>query len=358
MLTGCLVVLVIAPPLVRYFFSEMADAIMALLPVALGVSVLLPAVSAVLCAAIDGTLRTDLRAALVSVSYGILFATSLTLVGTQGIYGFAVALAAQHLFLIVGAWLLLRRQLPDMEWLPRHWSMPLFRISFGFGLRVQATALAGLLSDPLARLLIAGEGGVVEAGLYELALRLVQQLRSLFVAAMQPLMPQVAALVDDPAQRGGLIGRALRLAALAGVIFMALTVLAAPLYSYLILDSVVPDLGLYAVLLGAGYGVNLIVVPLFFAAMGRGIMRWNMCSQFVIAGCIAILGSLAATWLGTSGIVIAHLVGLLSGAAMVGIGNATALGILTRLRGDLGLFAAAIGAIAAMMAMGLWGVAQ
>src|SRR5690606_8684064 len=140
--------------------------------------------------------------------------------------------------------------------------------------------------------------------LYELALRLVQQLRSLFVAAMQPLMPQVASLTDNLAQLGSLIGRILRLAALAGVILTALTVLATPLYSRLLLDSVVPDLGLYAVLLGAGYGVNLIVVPLFFAGMGRGIMRWNMCSQFVVAGCIAVLGPLTAAHLGATGIVV------------------------------------------------------
>ncbi len=358
MSTGCLVVLAVAPPLVRYIGPGMSDAVIALLPVVLGVSVLLPAVSAVLCAAIDGTLRADLRAALMSASYGVLFATSLALVGILGIHGFAVALAAQHLFLMIGAWLVLRRQLPDLGWFPRRWSTAALRKSFGFGLRVQATTLASLLSDPLARLLIANEGGVIAAGVYDLALRLVQQLRGLFVAAMQPLMPQVAALADNPEQRGHLIARALRLAALASVVFVALSIVAAPLYARLMLGSPEPDLVLYAVLLSAGYGASLIVVPLFFAAWGRGITRWNLSSQFVTAGCITTLGPLIAVHMGATGIVIGQLAGLLAGAAAVGVGNARALDIQTQLRGSLPLILASLMAIATLMVLGLWGGAQ
>ncbi len=352
-LSGCALVQVIAPPVLRRFLPDSADAITSLLPVVLVVSVLLPSLSSALCAAIDGTLRTDLRALLMSLSYGVLFFVSLFLLGPMGILGFAAALAAQHLFLVVGAWLVLRSRLPRMGWLPVRWSAMAFRVSFKFGMKVQATAFAGLLSDPLARVLIAAEGGATAAAIYELALRLVQQVRSMFVAAMQPLMPQVAALDHDGAEARNLMVRAQRLAILAGVSYVCVLVVAIPHYSRFILDDAQPDLSLYAVLLAMGYGVNLVSVPLFLVGMGRGVMRWNLAAQFLMAGCIAVAGPATALVMGPAGIVFGQLVGLLSSAAVVAIGNATTLGLAPALRGVLGMCAAGLVAIGLVGLVGL-----
>ena len=353
MLAGSAVLYLAATPLIHYFAAEEANKINGLVPIALLVSVLLPPISALLCSALDGTRRVDLRAALMSVSYIVLLGTTWALVGRYGINGFATALVTQHLFLIVGAWVLLRRVLPDLGWLPRRWSPSAFQESFGFGLSVQATAFASLLSDPLARVLIVSTGGVASAGHYELALKLMQQLRSVFVAAMQPLVPQVATLSIDTGQVQALMIRAVRLATLAGVVFTIVAVIVAPVYAQIMVQPFSAEIVSFSILLGAGYGVNLISVPLFFGAFARGVMRWNLGSQLVMAACIGIVGGMGAMLLGAIGVVLGQLVGLFAGAAMVAIGNAKILGVTKELRGQATLMLGAIMTMVAISALGL-----
>lgn len=354
MLLGSGLLYLLAPPLIRYFAPDSAEQIIRLVPLALLVSVILPALSALMCSALDGTRRVDLRAALMSTSYIVLLGTTWSLVGRYGIYGFAAALATQHLFLIISAWLVLRHVMPDLGWLPRQWSSPAFRESFGFGLSVQATAFAGLLSDPLARVLIASSGGVVAAGHYELALKLMQQLRSVFVAAIQPLVPQVAALSHSDGNVRSLIVRSVRLAAVAGMVFVAIAVIVAPLYAHVMVKPFSPEIVIYSILLGAGYGVNLIAVPLFFGGVARGVMRWNLGSQFVMAGCIGVIGGIFAMVMGGTGVIVGQLAGLLAGAAMVGVGNAKVLEVTADLRRQAGLLAGSVLIICLIAALGLW----
>lgn len=354
MLAGSAVLYLAATPLIHYFAAEEANKITGMVPIALLVSVLLPPISALLCSALDGTRRVDLRAALMSTSYAVLLLTTWALVGRFGIYGFAAALATQHIFLIIGAWLLLRRVMPGLGWLPRHWSPSAFHESFGFGLSVQATTFAGLLSDPLARVLIASTGGVASAGHYELALKLMQQLRSVFVAAMQPLVAQVAALSLDTGQVQALMMRAVRLATMAGVVFTTVSVIVAPIYAHIMVKPFSAEIISFSILLGAGYGVNLISVPLFFGAIARGLIRWNLGSQLVMAACIGMVGGVGAMLFGATGVVLGQLVGLLAGAAMVVIGNAKVLGVTTELRGQATLLLWAIMTMVAIATLGLW----
>lgn len=354
MLAGSAMLYFAAWPLIQYFAADKADKIIGMVPIALTVSVLLPPISALLCSALDGTRRVDLRAALMSASYVVLFFTTWTLVRRYGIYGFAAALATQHIFLIVGAWLVLRRVLPGLGLVPRQWSTPAFRESFGFGLSVQATAFAGLLSDPLARVLIVSTGGGAAAGHYELALKLMQQLRSVFVSAMLPLVPQVAALSYDTGHLQALIIRAVRLAALAGVVFTIVAVIVTPVYAHIMVQPFSIEIVSFSILLGVGYGVNLISVPLFFGAMARGVMLWNMGAQFIMAACIGMVGGIGALLLGSTGVVLGQLAGLLAGAAMVAIGNAKVLGVSTELRGQVTLLLGAIMIIVSIAALALW----
>ncbi|MEC5292977.1 MULTISPECIES: oligosaccharide flippase family protein [unclassified Aurantimonas] len=321
MLAGSALVLLIAPPIIRSVTPDNAEALIGLLPVALLVSILLPPMSAALSAAIDGTLRTHLRAVIMSVSHLILLSSAYFLVGTYGIYGFAAALGLQHLFLILSAWLVLRRVIPGMGWFPWHWSQPVFRESFAFGLKIQASTFAALLSDPLARFLVAGFGGAAAAGIYELSLRWIQQFRGLFVAGMQPLMPKVASLGRFPAELEALLARALRAAVWAGMAFTAVCIVAAPIYSLVLLGRIDAQLVLFSTLLAAGYGINLFAVPMHFAGMARGIMRWNIGAQIAAAVAISGVGSAVGWAIGGTGVVIGQLVGLILGTGLVLLGT-------------------------------------
>ncbi|SCY16598.1 oligosaccharide flippase family protein [Paracoccus tibetensis] len=327
-IAGSLVVLAFAAPLINWLAPEQAAGdIVDLMPLALLVSLVLPSMSSALCSGLDGTQRADVRAIVMGCSYGVLLGATMMFVGKLGIYGFVTALVLQHLFISVAAWLVLRRFLPNLGWVPIRWSRGVFRETFAFGLKVQANSFAGLLCDPLARVLMAWWGGLAAAGVYELALRLMLQLRAPVVASLQPLMPAAAALGRDHKAVANLVRTSSRHVLLAGLALPFLALLAAPIYSRLMLGHVDQTLVLFVLLLAVGYGANLISVPLFFGAMGVGVMRWNLTSQFVTAACIAILG-MSGGWLGGGvGVVLAQVAGLIAGAVTVILGNASVLSL-------------------------------
>jgi O-antigen/teichoic acid export membrane protein len=285
-------------------------------------------VATTLCSAIDGTQRADQRAVLLSVSSVVFLLMTWRLVPQFGGVGFAVAQLLQQVFVIAGAWWLVRRQVPGVGLMPYRWRTSIFKETVGFGAMLQATALASLLTEPTAKLMLNHWGGLALVGYYEFALRLLLQLRGLLVAAVQPIMAAVAGLGDDRVQLANLLEKATRLSIFAGVGLTLGAVLVSPLYSYLMLGHVRAELVTVVGALAFAFGVNAISVPFYFAAMGRGVMRWNLITQAQAAATILIFGSVFGIMFGGPGVIASLALAIVIASGVTLLGNAWALGLL------------------------------
>jgi len=292
-----------------------------LIPLAIVTGLFATPLASTLNSGIDGLQRADLRAILGIASYPLFMAIVLAGVPRFGLWAWAAALLVQQVFLIFGAWVILARYLPEMGLIPRRCSRDALTATLSYGLKMQANGVAAMLSDPLAKVMLSRFGGLDSVAIYELAARLVIGIRGLLFQMALPLVPEFASSICDRGRIEALLGRAARLAVIAAAGVLLANLLAAPLFSIVMLGEIRLDLIAMVAALALGYAVNVVSMPYYFAGVGCNAMRWNIGSQIVLATSVLLVGGLLGPILATKGIVIAVVIGLIGGTLMVIVGN-------------------------------------
>src|SRR5262249_25574975 len=132
---------------------------------------------------------------------------SLLLVPRYGLLGLAYAQILQCSALVVGSWMALRRQLRGLSWVPCAWNRSLAVEMATYSLNVQVGSAAQLLFEPVTKILMTQFGGLEAVGLFEMANRLVLQVRRLPLSAGEVLVPVVAGLETGSTKRMTVIYR-------------------------------------------------------------------------------------------------------------------------------------------------------
>ncbi len=311
--------------------EQQGDALQ-LLPWAVGIFMLMPLANG-LAAAIDGMLRADLRALLMSSAALAGLGVALVLIPRWGAVGLAAAQFTQQVIMVLGSWAVLRRLIPSLGWFPYRWTRGIFRLTTGYAVRLNVIGIISISLEPLTKYALNAVGGTAAVGVYELAARLTMQLRNLVVSSMMPLLPVLAAAADpaDPATARSLrLAQLYATAAAAGVTLLAL--LAAAPMSWLIVGDISAEVLRMTALLAVGWGVNLFALPLYLLAQGQGLLRWNMLSHAVIGLAVAGAWWALAPWLGSEAVVLGVAAGLALGALLTIIGNGRAFALLPHVR--------------------------
>ncbi|RVB80572.1 MULTISPECIES: polysaccharide biosynthesis C-terminal domain-containing protein [unclassified Mesorhizobium] len=317
------------------------------------VSLILSALASAVLSGIDGVQRADQRAIVVATSAFIFLCANWIFIPYFGVVGFGMANILQQSTMLVIGWLTLRFHIRDLGWFPYRWQREVFAETTGYAIKLNTIGVIGLLFEPLTKVAFNHAGGPGLVALYELASRLVLQIRGLVIAAATPLVPAFAAgpNPDGPTFQS-MLEKSTRVATWAAVGVAIVTLAAAPVMSFLVLGRLSPELLQMNAALTAGWTLNIIVVPLYFAAQAYGVLRWNFASHVVVAISVLLGVFLLVPLAVPNGIVIAIIVGLTLSMLTVLFGNAHALGItevVRRLRWQL------LGASAAVSSLSLAG---
>jgi O-antigen/teichoic acid export membrane protein len=314
--------------------AYMADA-QALMPYVVA-SIVLGALAVAVTSGIDGAQRADRRALVVAGSSVLFLAVCAVLVPLYGVLGFGAAQVLQQAAMLALGWLVLRRHVGGLGWFPCRWRQDAFAETTGYAVKLNAIGVMSLLFEPLAKFAFNHAGGPGLVALYELASRLVVQVRGLAVAAATPLVPAFAARSGsaDPAFRA-MLEKATRAAALAAIGAAAVTLAAAPVMSLVVLGRLSPELLGMNAALTAGWSINILVVPIYLAGQALGVLRWNFLSHATIAASVVMGAFLLVPLTGPAGLVGVIAAGLGLSTLVTLLGNAHAFGamdILSRLR--------------------------
>jgi O-antigen/teichoic acid export membrane protein len=203
-----------------------------------------------------------------------------------------------------------------------------------------------LFFEPLSKLLIGIAGGTGALGLYELASRLVVQVRTLVLGGATPLLPLMSAISDPLSlEFRALLVHATRVSVWVSLMVCLLSLTGAPVMSMFLLGYIDADLLSISAVLTWGWALNIFSVPLYFAAQAAGILRWNFISHAILAVSVAAFGLGLSAKFGVYGVVIGVAVGLATGMCVTLFGNVAVLGqtgLLRAIRTQLLLIAAAI----------------
>ena len=162
----------------------------------------LQSVGSTIHSGLDGCHRAGTRAIISTVTQPLVLLFGVLLVPRLGLKGIAVAQMLQYCVWVILGWVFLRRYLPSLRYLPRRWSRGSFMEMWRYGLSFQAITILTILADPLAKAFLSHFGGLSALGYFEMANRLVLQVRSFLVAANQVLVPYYSKVTES--SRGAL----------------------------------------------------------------------------------------------------------------------------------------------------------
>lgn len=261
--------------------------------------------------ALDGLQRADVRALIMMSGFLIMLVAATLLVKGHGLLGLAYAQLLQYIWVVVAARLFLRRTLSGLGWLPMRFSPKLVSELLGYGSKMQLASIANYITEPLVRILLNQVSGITSVGLYEIASKLVVQVRQLVISAMLPLVP-VFAVTDglgDPGTKA-LTAKVQRILLFAAPAMALVTLCASPLASLFLTGRIEKDLIFYTAVLAWGYGVNTMSALVYIHAQAVGRFKWNLIGQFSIGVTTLIVGLALAPYFGDMGVVGAFGLGL------------------------------------------------
>jgi O-antigen/teichoic acid export membrane protein len=239
-------------------------------------------INAVTAAALLGLHRADLRS--ISNICGMLVQVAASLVLIKGfqLKGLAWAQTAQYIVAIGLSWLFVVRVGRAIPVLPIRFEAHLFKDLLGFGTKLQIGTIANLLFEPATKIIIGHIAGTAVLGLYELAYRMVYQVRGVAITALQTLVPAFATLKEsDPPALAALFRKTCRMAALVAAPLMGAVILGAPLVSLIWIGTYSADFVRLTALLALCWAINILAAPAYFLGLGTGEVNANVGGQVV-----------------------------------------------------------------------------
>lgn len=309
-------------PLVRWLLGRLLHdqalaAARELLPYALAY-LCLSAAAGVFQAALDGLQRMDIRSVLAISGEAAHLGLCYWLVPVYGLMGLAYARLLQTIVFMFVNWVALRRCLPELPWLPYRWRGDAFREMMTYGLNAQIVWGISLLHDPLTKSLLAGFGGAALIGYYEMASRLVNQLRSVIIAANQTLVPVIASMQEQRPEAARQVYReSYQVIFYFGVPSFAMLAATLPIISELWIGHYEYWFVLCGTLMAAGWLGNLLSAPAYFINLGTGELRWNTISHLALGVLNLTAGWLLGKFWGGAGVAAANALALIGGGVIL-----------------------------------------
>lgn len=189
-------------------------------------------------------------------------------------------------------------------------------------------------------------------GYYDMASRMIIQLRAIVMAAFQALVPYVSSARLDPAEVRRLYLASYRLLVFLAVAYYTAAAVALPIMLSLWLGRIEPDFIIIALFVLAGWSVNTLVGPAYYVYVATGRLRWTVISHLCIGVGTLVLGLIGGLLFGGFGAVAGVTLALAAGSSVVTVAFHKDFGIGLREllpRESIAMVGACIGAAAILL---------
>lgn len=293
------------------------DIALSVLPYSL-LSVWIALIAYVFLGSLDGLQRVDFRNYII-MGAGILNAIlCFLLVPHFGLQGVAYAQVAQSIFTLTIGWLILKIKLKSLPIVPYQWNIKLFKEMIVYGINFQVLSIVQILCDPITKAFLVKFGGLDITGFYEMANRMVLQIRALLVNAIQVIVPRIAHLQEkDPEHIRRLYKNSCRLLLYIIIPIFSVVISVSPLISIVWLGHFEKTFVVITLMLSIGWFLNMINAPAYFSYLGTGDLKWNTASHIVIGLLNVILSFSLGYYWGGIGVVLAWVLSLVVGSHIV-----------------------------------------
>ena len=294
------------------------------LPVALEIlpfsliSLVINALGSVISSCLDGIQKNYIKSYIVSFTSIILFVLSVLLSPKFGLKGLIFAQIVQAAVVLLTSIYFLSKYIKGIFTLQWNWSKSLFKEIIDYGIKMQALSFMQMSFEPITKAFLSKYGGLAMVGYYEMASRLVTQLRGLIVSANQVIIPVVAEAKEtneDYVKK--LYIKTFSIVLLFDIILITGIIISAPIVSLLWIGEIVPFF-LFAVVLNSLVAfINICSNPAYFSYLGEGKLNWLIYSYLAITIINPILCYFLGVHFGGYGVILGWNVAFLIGSLLV-----------------------------------------
>jgi O-antigen/teichoic acid export membrane protein len=265
---------------------------------------------------LDGHQRIDIRCWLLMTGAVLQLFLAFLLTPRFGLMGMAYVRIIQNFVILAASWLILRKIVPQLPSIPRRFNRSLFKEMIGYGANFQLIAFLNMFFEPVTKMFLGKFGSLAMVGYYEMANRMIQQVRALLVSANQTIVPAIAGLKEvSPEQIRSVYQTSYRLMFYLAVPIFSLMIVALPVISFLWIGHIESLFVTMGLIIALGWLLNTLNAPAYFVYLGIGELRWNVVSHLLIATLNLGMGFILGRHFGGLGVVSAS-------ASALGIGSA------------------------------------
>lgn len=282
------------------------------------ISLVINALGGVISSCLDGIQKNYIKSYIVSFTSILLFVLSVLLTPKFGLIGLIFAQIVQAVVVLITSIYFLSKNIKGIFTLQWNWSKSLFKEIINYGLKMQALSFMQMSFEPITKALLSKYGGLAMVGYYEMASRLVTQLRGLIVSANQVIIPVVAeAKETNESYVKELYVKTFSIVLLFDIVLITGIIITAPIVSFLWIGKIVPFF-LFAVVLNSVVAfVNICSNPAYFSYLGEGKLNWLIYSYSVITILNPLLGYFLGVAFNCFGVVVAWNIAFLIGSLLV-----------------------------------------
>jgi O-antigen/teichoic acid export membrane protein len=174
-----------------------------------------------------------------------------------------------------------------------------FKELFSYGWKLQFMSLSSMLFDPITKFFLTRFTGLNVVGYYEMANKLVMQLRGLIITSSQVVVPAIAGLSEIGTINISKVYKQLFEVIMVSSLILTTYIAAFAIYISIIwIGRVEINFIIPLCLMCAGWFVNILSAPAFFINLATGQLKWNVISQVSIVLLNCVLGFVLGVTLG------------------------------------------------------------
>lgn len=265
--------------------------------------------------AIDGLNFIYIRAIILSIGSVMVTFVVFLQVEKYGLIAVVGAQIAVGIIYILSYLVFLYLKIGRLCFLPKNFCKDSFREMLKYNSSFQTITLISLVFDPITKALLGYFGGLANVGLYELASKLLSQIKNLIALPNQVIVPIIARKAKETE------GGSLQLYKLNLALILSIT---APIYGIVVLSiPAISELWIgtyslmfvnYSIILSAGFFINGLSNPAYYYSIGRGELGVNIVTHIIIATINLVLGGMLGIFFGGVGVVAGWSISLAAGS--------------------------------------------
>ena len=264
-------------------------------------------VGGIFTSTLEGFQKNYVKNFLFLFSSVFLLLSSYYLVPIYQLKGVAIAQVLQSVIILVGSLLFVINTSQLAIFNKWNWDYKIFRELINYGAKFQVISVFQMLYEPITKGLISKFGGLAVLGYYEMAARLVNQVRALIVNANQVMVPVVAHTNSTQKENlKELYNKMMSITFFVNVLLISVLLIFTPIISILWIGHWEPIFVFSMLLLSTSIFVNILIGPAYFSCVGEGNLNLILKSQIMIGILNLILGYVLGYYFSGKGVIVSR----------------------------------------------------